>query len=661
MNYRNYLVKISVYVFIFVLSFSIATSGLAAEKLPRQDANAAYNFCVAETPSAGSFPDVDIVFRAFDQGLNPINNLEAKDIRISENGQSPVQLQDGMQINSSGLGIDFHIIVNKGNRTDQAIAKNILTSFLRYYDQGKDQVYIYNDDGNSLVRYFTPSLGIPLTQVIMDYPTDRVSGFRVMDAAIRGVLSDIETDKAKCQKQKFIFLLLGDDTISENNFLEYSERALLANTKIIVFHIPTENGGMRLEDSYRNFAEQSGGKYVSAANEDVSPFLSTLSSYRQSYEVKYRSVSGDSGQRAISFVYQGVNYAAQGDNVYTLNMLPPQVTVAIPSIIERTAIEVADIGYIYDIKDVEATLQVTFPDQFPRKVETLALIVNQAGKAELRIPVEIISSTGDTYKFKWAFGNIGDAKQTDLSLKAEIVDELGNVSVSPETPAIVISHVPLIKIVQRYYLYVALGIILVLLVALALMWRRIKNSAVGQRITSVVQNVRKTLVGAARGKPLASLRIIEGPQNMLNQELKIYTESVKLGRDPQKADMTFYGTDVNSSISGLHARIERVNQSWRIVALSTSRSETFVNDSPISFNEPYPLSSGQVVRLGYPAQQPVVFEFTLLISSQAATRKTESSSRTTEVGGDTMPVNKSSKKTQMQGQDDDIFNEYRDR
>lgn len=661
MNYRNYLVKISVYVFIFVLSFSIATSGLAAENLPRQDANAAYNFCVAETPGAGSFPDVDIVFRAFDQGLNPINNLAAKDIRISENGQSPVQLQDGMQINSLGLGIDFHIIVNKGNRTDQAIAKNILTSFLRYYDQGKDQVYIYTDDGNSLVRYFTPSLGIPLTQVITDYPTDRVSGFRVMDAAIRGVLSDIEADKAKCQKQKFIFLLLGDDTISENNFLEYSERVLLANTKIIVFHIPTENGGMRLEDSYRNFAEQSGGKYVSAANDDVSPFLSTLSSYRQSYEVQYRSVSGDSGQRTISFVYQGVNYAAQGDNIYTLNMLPPQVTVTIPSIVERTAIEVADIGYIYDIKDVEATLQVTFPDQFPRKVETLALIVNQAGRPELRIPVEIISSTGDTYKFKWTFGDIGDARQTDLSLKVEIVDELGNASVSPETPAIVISHIPLIKIVQRYYLYVALGIILVLLIALALMWRRIKNSAVGQRITSVVQNVRKTLVGAARGKPLASLRIIEGPQNMLNQELKIYTESVKLGRDPQKADMTFYGTDVNSSISGLHARIERVNQSWRLVALSTSRSETFVNDDPISFNDPYQLSSGQVVRLGYTAQQPVVFEFIEL--AQMSVRKTETNPRITDVRSDTMPIQpkQSNKKNQSLGQDDDIFNEYRDR
>lgn len=661
MNYRNYLIKASALLFIFVLSFSMTVSGLAIENLPRQNTNPAYNFCIAETPSAGSFPDVNIIFRAFDQNFNPLDNLAANDMRISENGQPPVQLQGGVQIDPLGLGIDYYIIVNKGNRTDQAIAKNILTSFLRYYDQAKDEVYIYTDDGKPLVRYFTPNQGIPLTQAIIDYPTDRISKYRIVDATVRGALSDIEASAIKCQKQKIMFILLGDDATSKNDFLEYSERALHANTKIVIFHIPTESGELRLENLYRNFAEQSGGMYVSTEGDGVSLFLSSLPSYRRSYKVNYRSVFGKNGQHLISFVYQGVNYPAQGDNVYILNLLPPQVTVVVPSIVERTAIEVDDIGYTYDIKDIDATLQITFPDQFSRKVEVLTLIVNQTGRSELRIPVEIASSTGDTYKFKWVFGDIGDARQTDLSIRAEIIDELGNVSVSPETPVIVINHIPLTRVVQRYYLYVALGIILALLIALALMWRRIRNSAVGQRLTSVVQNVRKTLVGAARGKPLVSLRIIEGPQNILNQELKIYTESVKLGRDPQKADMTFYSTDINSSVSGLHARIERVNQSWRLVALSASRSETFVNDDPIPFNEPIQLNNGQVVRLGYTAQQPVIFEFIEL--AQTSVRKTETGPRTTDVRSDTVPIqsNQSNNKKQSQGQDDDIFNEYRDR
>lgn len=151
---------------------------------------------------------------------------------------------------------------------------------------------------------------------------------------------------------------------------------------------------------------------------------------------------------------------------------------------------------------------------------------------------------------------------------------------------------------------------------------------------------------------------------MINQELKIQTESIKLGRDPQKADMTFYGANVNSSLSGLHAQIERVNQAWRIVPLSTSGSETFINDDP-PFNEPTPLHNGQIIRLGYPAQQPVVFEFTDLSQSL---RQTESSPRvtekprTTDVGNGTLSQPKRpSSGSQSDGQNDNIFDEYRDR
>ena len=667
MNHRTFFVKLAVLA--LALIFSNTVSGKASENPIRQDTRPALTFCATEPPGLGSFPDVNVVFRAFDQNLNPINDLSPKEIRISENGQSPIPLQNGVQINSNDLGIDFHIIINKGNRTDQSIVRDVLNTFLRYYDQNKDQVFIYTDDGNSLVRYYTPGVGIPLTQVVTEFPTDRVPGYRVMDTAVRGVLSDIEADKNKCQRQKFMFLLMGDEAISGDNFSEYSERALIANTKIIVFHVPTK-GSLDFEDAYRSFAEQSSGLYVSIVNDEVSKFFGSLAAYRQTYEAKFRSTSGESGQRVLSFYYQGLNYPDQGIGSYSISLLPPQVTVVIPSIVERTALEVADVGYIYDIKDVDATIQVTFPDQFPRGIETIALIFNQPGKPELRIPVDIISSTGDTYKFKWPLGDIGDSRQTDLFIKAELVDELDIVATSPDASATVISHVPLTKVVQRYYLYLAVGVILVLLVMMALMWRRIKNSAVGQRITSVVENVRKTLVGGGpRGKPLASLRIIDGPQNMINQELKIYTESVKLGRDPQKADMTFYSPEAKSSISGLHARIERVNGSWRIVAVSQSGSETFIDDNAIPFNEPQPLQNGKTVRLGYLAQQPIVFIFSTLIADSPSritdVRKTEIETeyRKTDISGETIKSEPSQIKPQPQRQEDvdNIFDEFRNR
>lgn len=99
---------------------------------------------------------------------------------------------------------------------------------------------------------------------------------------------------------------------------------------------------------------------------------------------------------------------------------------------------------------------------------------------------------------------------------------------------------------------------------------------------------------------------------MIGQEINIYTEVVKLGRDPQRADITFYTPNTNSSISGLHTRIERKDGTWYIIAISHSGSETFVDNYAIPFNEPYHLQNSQTVRLGYMGQQPVIFTFSTM-------------------------------------------------
>ena len=113
-------------------------------------------------------------------------------------------------------------------------------------------------------------------------------------------------------------------------------------------------------------------------------------------------------------------------------------------------------------------------------------------------------------------------------------------------------------------------------------------------------------------KPLATLKILDGPPNMIGQELNIYKDSVKLGRDPSVADLTFYGPDVKTSISRLHAKIERINGAWRHVALSQNHSETFIDKQSIPINEPVIIQNGQEVRFGYLHQKPVIFEFFVL-------------------------------------------------
>ncbi len=172
-----------------------------------------------------------------------------------------------------------------------------------------------------------------------------------------------------------------------------------------------------------------------------------------------------------------------------------------------------------------------------------------------------------------------------------------------------------------YILLWVLGLtILIQSILLLVLWRRMSslNKPASVGIGKVVDAIRLTLVGGnKRGKPLARLKVLDGPPNMIGQELNIYTESIKLGRNPHLADITFYGTDVITSVSGLHARVEKAAGSWRIVAISQSGSETFVDDIVLPFNEPVLLQNGQIIRMGYFAQQPVVIQFRTIDSLQS--------------------------------------------
>ncbi len=108
--------------------------------------------------------------------------------------------------------------------------------------------------------------------------------------------------------------------------------------------------------------------------------------------------------------------------------------------------------------------------------------------------------------------------------------------------------------------------------------------------------------------PLARLIVFEGPETMVGQELQIFSDVVRLGSDPDQVDFAFY-PEVNTSISGLHARLERTGGRWRIEALSQSHSETFVNEEALPFHMPLDLYSGDIIRLGYVDQYPVSLHF----------------------------------------------------
>jgi len=346
--------------------------------------------------------------------------------------------------------------------------------------------------------------------------------------------------------------------------------------------------------------------------------------------------------------------------------------------LNRTAQQKIETGFVYDIDSQVVQFEVQWQDNKPRQLSAAELIVTTSAGP-------VVASTfnpGSTplLEFNWDVRNFIQEGQNDATLQVRVIDEYGYEGISNPVQVRILNVIPVelteVMVVEnpvtKYLVYGLLVVVVVLLILLLVFWRKLnafmKSGAIGQ----MVAKVRKTIVGGARKNPLAVLVVIDGPQRLINKELKVFTESATLGRDPTQADFTFY-SDSNSSISGLHAKIERSNGQWRLVGISKSGNETFLDDQPISNFEPHIIRSGQRIRMGYDGQQPVELEFREASDSFSDVK--QETGRKTKVGDQTVPsftsdfdfdsseaTVKSEKKEPGTGQDvESLFDSFRDR
>ena len=610
--------------FLVILTLFVSPKAGAALNInsPASQAESAINFCITDVPVTGTYPEVKINFRVFDQGLDPVDLISDKDLRVSENGLAPVPFDSVTKNSANATGIDYYILIDRGNRTDQDQARLFLDSFLaNMYDETRDTAQIFTDEENQTTQLYPSPAFSKLSQAVANFPTVKVGSPRLADNAIRSIINNIDGSFNTCQKPRVLFMVVGDNAISESLAVDISVSAKRSFTKIILYHTANPyDKAFNSRGYYEKMALDASGQYIQVVSGgDTARLVSeTIAGYRQSYTGVYRTNNGASGSHDISFVYKGGNILAKGSTSYTINLLSPQATLVVPSIIERTAKQSIDTGYVYDKTSQSVSVNVAFPDGFPRAVSSVGiLVVNDPVNGETRSSIMLIPTSGDVYQFNWDMANIGDSVRKDLAIKVELSDETGLSFTSQDAPVAVLNHIPLSLMWERYLVYIMLGVVFLLIIALILMRRRMGNLMARGRdaFTNVVDVIRKTEIFGRQSKALAVIRIVDGPPAMINQELKIFTESVKLGRDPQKADLTFHSPDTKSSVSGLHARIEKVDGNWRITAVSQSGSETFVDEVAIPFNTQRTLRNGQKVRLGYHAQHPVVFIFNSEVSN----------------------------------------------
>lgn len=578
--------------------------------------------CSVSDPDYSSFPTVTLSLRMLDANLSPFTPADGE-LRFVENGNVSVPHTGSILRNPNGLGINFHVIVDKGNRSPQADAKRVLQDLTQYYNEQLDTISIYTNEGNNANLYYPGSSSGSLAQAVSNFSISEDTKPRQVMSSLEKVTSSIERNSELCQKTNIIIIILGDDALIKNRLLDYGTRIKASKSKLIIYHLGGQHSSFSSRDTYADFAENAGGVYaqVISIDDDIKPELDDILLYRQTFTIAYKSNYGRSGEHRISAAYRDNNLQIFGPSNYQIDIQPPNVTgltgATIINRVRKEDIETQTVSFSQD--STSYVVSIVWNDAYPRGINSTAkLVLKEDGKSEETLDVVLRGRGDGTYEFDWDFSDKKNDDEHKYYLSLIVTDEFGNVGTSEQLAVTLRVETDGVTIEDRWkwFVYILTGMVFLLLILMAVGWLFFRSQMQsiaakgGAMVGKIAGEIRKTLIGGGqRGKALATLKVLEGPPSMIDKELQIFTESVKIGRNPQLADMTFYGPDVLTSVSGLHARLEKVNGTWRIVAISQSHSETFVDEQPIPFHEPHPLSSGQKIRMGYPAQQPIVLLF----------------------------------------------------
>ena len=522
-----------------------------------------------------------------------MKTLSTGDLVVQENEQeyTPSRLNFDLK----GAGLDLYFIIDRGNFSDVATERALVSRFLdNHAINGVDRITILLTGSNATHPLITQSTDLKeVKSRLMERNDNRYNHPTNVLSSVSYALNLVRGNMQLCQRPTAIFVLAGPNAWSmANPFEEISSAAISLKTPIFFMHYVARRNDSA--DQYQAIADATMGAYVavgSIQSERSSilddPIFKPLEGMRGSFTVTYHSTTGESGKRdaALRFVDSPVSSESQRTS-YTVDLSAPKVTLISPvegSDILRTATKFIDPKFLYDKDVVPIEFNIEWPDGFERIPSKIRVIgVTSSGEQTIQEIAET-EFTRSNYNLSWNVDNLTKEGANPFGIRVEVIDELGLQSITTPSNFTVTNFVPdavakqtteeikqNLKLTQ-YFVYFLAGLI-ALLIALAIIFRKkIKQafSATG-KIGMAIETVRKTIVGGTgrRKNPIARLEVVRPTVEVKS----IFTESVKLGRDPNVSDYTFYSLNSDCSVSGEHAILVKKRDGWKIIAVSQSGS-----------------------------------------------------------------------------------------
>jgi hypothetical protein len=593
--------------------------------------------CVIGTPDVSKFPEVQLNVRVLDADMNPVNAIPQSNFSVQEEGD---QYQvNRLVFNDKGAGLNLYFVFDRGKYTDLGTVQGVINRFIEQFGiDGLDQITIIKADENGSNVILDKSTDFSAVKAPMSEITSRLTYDATPLTAISKALDDIRASAQGCSQPSAVVVISGNISFSYSND---ETVASLVNTATEIgtqIHIVQTSTQSAANSFFNQIADGTGGSVLtpggslSAGSSELDTSLfSNLNNLRGTYSLSYRTASGASGTRNLTVLLNGVASAAETQSSkYAIELQPASVSLQSPiagAEIVRTAETFLDPGFIFDTDTVPVEFSIDWPDGVQRIPSQIRII----GITSTReVTVQEISSTDpnqSSYKTEWDVKELTSEGDNPMGIRIEITDELGIKTVTTPVNFNVRNNIPEtvakqttqeinknLKITQ--YLVYALAGLIALAIALIIIFRKKIRQAFSSsgKIGMAIENVRKTIVGGTgrRKNPIAKLEILRPTVEVKS----IFTESIKLGRDPNISDYTFYTLNSECSVSGEHAHLVKKRDGWKIIAVSASGSPVFVNERRIKMHEEVPLQNGQVVELGYQDLGSALFRFVEVETSE---------------------------------------------
>lgn len=599
------------------------------------------NIVIMGSPDTTNFPQVTIDFRAIRGNGLAIETVTKEQLSIVENNYAA--RVTNLRQNPNGTGLNLYFVIDQYNRTDSDLVTVFLDRFANeFMVDGLDQVTVLSNqeqpdnEGNPYLALKTSSTAA-LSAFAKEFENQR--SFKYINDVLMETYSLAAAETNTRTQPTYIIVLSGPDTMHMvANLLEnVNQQYATYRIPLHVIQVEHRTLSFRSINDLKELANSGRGNYYRIRQNDAKtqvfaaldePFFARIVKERVTYTVEYRSISGDTGIRNVTINVNEANTNSLNQNAFTYSVLlaNPQVSFSQPTNgvqIVRNALQNMGNNLAYDLDSTMIEFDIAWSDGYPRSIVAVDLkIISPIGVETVSMPV---GASGTTYQHRWDLRQFVQEGENPITLEVVVTDELGLIGTSDPVALSILNAVPeeiiVAPIVQEmaremeekltrtnYLAYGLAGVALLLVVALFIMRNKIRQIDIKGVGSAFVAQVRKTLIPVrSNQKPIASLEVISGPQNMIGERLPFATEDVKLGRDPNIVDFAFF-SDSNSSVSGMHAVLRRQNGVWLIENHSSS-GETVLNGSRIPDDRPSRINHGDRVRLGYLAQQCVEFIF----------------------------------------------------